>query len=150
METFPVMFGRPQKPCLWTTGDSQERRDSSESSQSSPKSVQWFDLATNSSASPTKHRFGHRPSGSFSSTTSDDSVSSTTSSSSSDKPVRAKIRTLPRRTKPSLRRCSSPTTCNLRELWKQQSEDQRKQSEENLRGCYESQTLAYLNDAIHF
>lgn len=61
--------------------------------------------------------------------------------------LRVRVRTLNRRSKqPNLRRCTSPTShnnLNLRDIC-------RMQSEEHLRDLYESQTLAYLNDAIQF
>jgi hypothetical protein len=53
------------------------------------------------------------------------------------------VRTPRRKPKPCLRRCSSPTTDNLRDIC-------RRQSDETLRDVYEAHTLAYLNDAIRF
>ncbi|CAD0107925.1 unnamed protein product [Aureobasidium uvarum] len=101
--------------------------------------------ATNAS-SVSSTRPSHRPSASVSSASSTVSTESTPSSpeaSESGYPVQIKIRRAPLKRKPILRRCCSPMTESLREI-------RQRQSEEDLRNLYEAQTLAYLNDAIHF
>lgn len=107
----------------------------------SSSSESGSDRPDSSRSDTSKTRYGHRPSVSFSSTISTDSA---TSSASLDKPerlVRAKVRNVPRKRKPALRRCATPTAESLRDL-------RQRQSEEDLRELYEAQTLAYLNDAI--
>ena len=99
-----------------------------------------------SSILTTDNRSGRRPSSSISSTSSTFSTESASSSQASCETghsIRVKIRRVPQKRKPVLRRCCSPVTESLREI-------RQRQSEEDLRLLYEAQTLAYLNDAIHF
>lgn len=64
-------------------------------------------------------------------------------SEDAERPIRVKLRSVPRKRKPALRRCCSPTMESLRDI-------RQRQSEEDLRHLYEAQTLAYLNGTIQF
>ncbi|KAJ9621684.1 hypothetical protein H2203_007173 [Taxawa tesnikishii (nom. ined.)] len=55
--------------------------------------------------------------------------------------MRVKVRSMPKKRRPTLRRCSISTNESLRDI-------RQKQSEACLRDLYEAQTMAYLNDAI--
>jgi len=96
-----------------------------------------------SSIPTSDNRSSRRPSSSISSTSSTESATSSQASCETGHSIRVKIRRVPQKRKPVLRRCCSPVTESLREI-------RQRQSEEDLRLLYEAQTLAYLNDAIQF